>query len=345
MIKKRHVVSLLSITAIIAAVSSISASPATETQVISPLALYSSHVVQLYENKIQDPVGKIVKYHPSNVKPLIVEQTKSHRRELTPKENEARRAKIDSYFSRIATGQESKYTKEFFDFLEENELVYYELGKQASPLDGGIMPLSTTSDISVNTPFGSYDSVNGWYEIWGGFNFVNDTAWWNEARNYWGFANPTGNIGGSDTVGINLDGGTNGAALKSATMQPIYRDAPGNFNGGIKGQYSAPAVTTRVGGLSSNTGGMFMFQDKSVGFGLGSDGYAKYANNFGSGAVKLSYDSRFAAATGNAATYYVHTWDKATITGITANSNGTFAITVANSQYATPTMVSLDYSY
>lgn len=313
--------------------------------------LYSLNIVDFDTKATRtniDPIGKIVRYEENkNVKPLIVESTKSHARTLNIDNYTERQINIDDYLSLIATGIEPRFTEEFFSFLQENELVYYELGaSDEAKAASRVSTMSTSSsDVSLTTPFGIYDSVNQRYEIWGGFHFSNDNSWWQEARNMWGYASPAGNIGNQDTVGINLDGGTNGAALQQFHMQPIYADAPGNFNGGNAGSYSGTAITNRVGNLSSNSGAMFMFQDKCVSFGLGSDGYAKYGNNFGRAAVKLAYSKDFANASGNASTYYVHTWDKAKINGITLNSDGSFSISISNESQSTGTLIGFDYAY
>lgn len=320
------------------------AAPNISAEKTSPeVSLYTKNIADISSDTTINPIGKIVKYEEGkNVKPLIMELTKSHNKTLNNEDYEARERRKDDYLSLIASGQEERFTEKFFDFLEENELVYYELG---APKKGQASILSTSaSDVSLTTPFGTYDSVNKRYEIWGGFHFTNDNAWFDEAKNWLGIGNPTGNIGGVDTIGINLDGGTNGAALESFFMQPMYSDAPGNFNGGHGGDYSAPQVTNRVGNLSSNSGAMFLFQDKSVGFGLGNDGYAKYANNFGRAAVKLAYSSAFANASGNASTYYKHTY-KTTISGITLNSDGSFSISIANGNDSTETLIGYDYAY
>jgi len=310
--------------------------------------LYSMNIVNLDSKSTINPVGKIVKYaEGKNVKPIIMERTKSHARTLSAEDFINREEKIKDYMTSIASGVKPRFNEEFFEFLEDNELVYYELGESdEAKKASNISPMSTTSsDVSLTTPFMVYDAVNKRYEIWGGFHFSNDNAWWQEARNWFGYANPTGNIGKADTVGINLDGGTNGAALVSFSMQPIYADAPGNFDGGNSGTYSAPAVTNRVGNLSSDSGAMFLYQDKCVSFGLGSDGYAKYANNFGAGAVRLVYSSAFAQASGNASTYYAHTWDNAEVTGVTLNSDGSFSISITNSNKSTGTLIGFDYAY
>jgi len=61
--------------------------------------------------------------------------------------------------------------------------------------------------------------------------------------------------------------------------------------------------------------------------GLETDGYQKFANNFGAGSVVLKYDSKFANANGLARVYYCHTWNSTTIDSVTLNSDGTFSIT------------------
>ena len=293
-----------------------------------------------------NPIGKVVKYNKDiNVKPII-ERNAVKYSDYT-NFNELQRKKRDeekeAYLVKLAvTPEEDRFTNELFEFLEKYNLVYYELGSSTEPLMG--INATQPTDVSVNTPFVIYDSTNRLWEVWGGFNFSNPNAWWSERPDCGGFCNPTGNIGGYDTLGINLSGGTNGAALKDFFMQALWQDAPSPYNSGLTGQYSY-RVTNRVGTLDSSVGAMFLGQDSISSFGLGSDGYQKFANNFGSGAVCLKYDSKFANANGLARVYYRHTWNQTTIDSITLSSDGTFSITIKGGEAATPTLIGRDYAY
>lgn len=302
---------------------------------------YSQHVVDIAITPSVNPVGKVVKYqNDTNVKPLIVKAVENSTSSFKASERKSTE-ELDEYLAKVATGQEEKYTEKFFDILESNGLVYYELGQNSSK----VSTQAVNGDIQVNTPFGIYNSNTKYWEIWGGFKWKNDSAWWSEARNWGGFANPTGNLGGADTAGINLTGGTNGAALKEFYLQPLWHDAPSPYNSGRTGGNSAGKQTNRVGTFDSSYGAMFKFQDSVSGFGTGSDGYAKYAMNFGAGAVKLAYDSKFSGARGNAVSYMRHTWDKTYVDNVTLNSNGSFSVTIKGGTDATDTLIGPDYAY
>lgn len=303
---------------------------------------YSQNVVDLVSDPSVNPIGKVVRYEKDvNVKPLIADAAdnnvsafKSSASQMSPEE-------LDIYLAKVAVGQEEKFTDKFFEVLESNGLVYYELGQDTSIAT----PQAQNGDIQVNTPFGLYNSTTKYWEIWGGFKWSNANAWWSEAKGSWGISNPVGNLGGADTAGVNLIGGTNGAALKDFHLQPMWQDAPSPYNSGKTGDYSAAQQKNRVGTFDSKHGAMFKFQDSVSGFGLGSDGYAKYAMNFGSGAVKLAYDSNFSGASGRAVAYMRHTWDKTYVDNVTLNSNGTFSITIKGGTAATDTLIGPDYAY
>lgn len=81
-----------------------------------------------------------------------------------------------------------------------------------------------------------------------------------------------------------------------------------------------------------------------VSWGLGDDGYAKYSNNFGIGAARLTYDTSFSGASGNATTVYAHTWSSAYISDITVSTSGV-SISIINSSQSTGTLYSTDYAY
>jgi len=138
---------------------------------------YATQFVDFDLNPDDDPIGKVVKYKKSsNVKLQIVknaEKYKKTKKSLSDAESKTRTEEIDAFFAKIATLPDAeRYTPEFFSFLKEHDLVFYELGK---PESSAIGTMSTSvNDVSVNTPFGAYDSVNGWWEIWGGFNYTND---------------------------------------------------------------------------------------------------------------------------------------------------------------------------
>jgi len=233
-------------------------------------------------------------------------------------------------------------TDKFFNILSENHLVFYELGKNKNA--GEFEILSTDgSDVSLTTPFIIYNAPLNRWEVWGGFHFSNDSAWWGERPNCGGFCNPDGNIGKSDMLGVYLSGGTNGASLVEMWMQPIHSDAPSPYNGGYDGNY-ATRINYRSGTYSSELGGMFTAQDAVVAHGLGSDGYAKYSNNFGKGAVKLSYTSSFSGASGNATSAYLHTWSSAEISSISVSTSGV-SVSVINASNSTGVLSSLDYAY
>ncbi|QOT08443.1 hypothetical protein JNUCC32_20030 [Paenibacillus sp. JNUCC32] len=303
---------------------------------------YSQNVVDLVSDPSVNPIGKVVRYENEvNVKPLIANAAENNVSSFKTSASQMSPEELDMYLAKVAVGQEEKFTDEFFEVLESNGLVYYELGQDNSV----VTPHAQNGDIQVNTPFGLYNSTTKYWEIWGGFKWTNANAWWEEARKYLGFANPTGPLGGADTAGINLIGGTNGAALKEFHLQPIWQDAPSPYNNGKTGSYSAPQQTNRVGTFDSKHGAMFKFQDSVSGFGLGSDGYAKYAMNFGSGAVKLAYDSKFSGASGNAVAYMRHTWDKTYVDNVTLNSNGSFSVTIKGGTAATDTLIGPDYAY
>lgn len=113
---------------------------------------------------------------------------------MSEEEAKARTEAIDAYFVKLAALPDAeRYTPEFFAFLKKYDLVFYELGVPEEPTIGTMS--TSTTDVSVNTPFGSYDSVNGWWEIWGGFKFSNDQGWWSERPTCWYGCDPIGNIG------------------------------------------------------------------------------------------------------------------------------------------------------
>jgi len=231
---------------------------------------------------------------------------------------------------KIATGEKSKNTKEFFDFLKENELVYFEGAKKENKT---ISPLTTTSDLDVNNPFMSYDSVNQRYDLWGGFRYNNDYAWIQD-----GYEGSNRNIGGEDALGISLDSGTNSTGIADSYLQGQWHIQPGtSCNTGYYNGSDSFKTTARDGSIDYSQGAIFRGQDANVV--LSGSGCTAQHNRFGSGAVKISYYSGFANANGYMKTKFSHNWNSVGIQSIsfsyplgitvsatsTSNNTGTLA--------------------
>ncbi|MEC0246396.1 hypothetical protein P4H65_11420 [Paenibacillus chitinolyticus] len=314
--------------------SSVSSEPLTESvnTAAEITSLYNSNVVDV---EISDnPIGKVVKYNENkNVKPMIAQKAKLNAKikQLDPAEEKERENKINQYFTRIAAGEEQKFTSKFFDFLRDNNLVYYELGK---PEKASIGTLSTSgADVAVNQPWVSYDAESGSWEVWGGYRFTNDYSWWGE-RNL----NVDTQIGNLDTIGIHLTT-ANAAALKNGFFaQGLYHDAPCGGCGAGKNGKESERVSSRWGTIDSNNGAMFKISDKIDGFGGG------HAMRWGAGSVRLTYDSKFADAHGLATVYFAHTWSTGSIDEITA-SKDSFTIKYSNKAQTTDTLIGGQYRY
>jgi hypothetical protein len=270
---------------------------------------YSENLIDI-EDKNVDPIGKIVRYREDmNVKPLIMERTKQNHKNRIVEDDEEREELIHSFLNKVATGKEQKFTNKFFKFLRENDLVFYELGEKKK---GGTVSISSTtgSDLSIGTPFITYDSYKKTFSIYGGFEFIDSRQpWFNEVS--------SGYIGGQDLLGIHLSNGANGAAMVSQSLVTYFEeDYTSSCKSGLDSTKS-DSTTSRDGNISSNDGVVFRYQDSKVT--LSGNGCTVKANNFGSGSVRATYDYKFANANGNAKVQYAHTWSK---TGIDAISMG-----------------------
>ncbi|SFD59624.1 hypothetical protein [Bacillus sp. UNCCL81] len=171
---------------------------------------------------------------------------------------------------------------------------------------------SQGSDITMNAPWITYDSVTKRWDVTGG-GYWKNTHWFNDITNAWvGYVGETKNVGGYDSVGVtyyNTSGTYNTSVLSSY----------GTWNDG-NGWSSSTSNPSHGNG---KYGVAFDYQDKIklvdiLGL-IGPEDATYLGHGFSAG---VQYDSNFANYNGKARTFYVHTWSNASISSITLGVSG-----------------------
>lgn len=235
----------------------------------------------------------------------------------------------------VAAGIEPRFTSKFFDKLNEFQLVYFEPGQVK---EDKVTILSSASDFSINTPLIIWNSASSTWSIYGGFNYINNYAWVNDGHS----GPPYKNIGGEDALGFSLSNGANSATMVRQSLQAFYKRNPSHTcNTGYENQASFSS-TSRDGNITNNQGVLFRGQDAVV-TQSGSGCTAEF-NRFGAGSAMAEYSSAFTAASGNVKSVFNHTWNTATITGVSFGTSG-ITITAGPVAQQTGTLAGSDSAY
>lgn len=190
----------------------------------------------------------------------------------------------------------------------------YTLETEDALLD--IAPMSQSADVFMNTPTIQYNSNNGTWIITGGGYWINDNY---KNDMHFSFGDQQ-NQGSPDAYGV---GFTN---INDANYYTFLRGT-----GYITDGNGWTLETTSRNDGNSSTGFGYRLQDV-----IKVDEYFSVSylgKHFASQGI---YDSNFVNATGNAASYYIHTWKSCQITSLTltGKTDKTAGLSVTLSNYA-----------